>query len=228
MKRVMFLVLFVFSVSLVAAAQVPAPDFDVYASIVDPNFMLVNLDAQGPPNATVVIAYTADDPYTTAPQLIQVSILMTVQTNAQGVFSVSLPIQGQGPLPDVWLAAVVIPPGGDATVTGITGVGGSFVQASFNAPYMAGTKSSDHSFRVAGQTIPSRTISVWKTTNPCPSLGDTFNPGGSATTYEGGTVSSAATGDYAWNGTIAPPGCIVVCETMSDGSLQVISVKKAE
>jgi hypothetical protein len=228
MKRAMSSVLFVLSSSVIAAAQVPAPDFDIYASLVNPNLMLVSLAAAGPPNATVVIAYTANNPYTTPAPLIEVSILMTVQTDPQGHFLMSLPVQGQGPLPDLWLAAVVVPAGGNASVTGITGLSGSFVYASFNAPYLAGTKASDHSYRVAGETVPGHTISVWKTTNPCPSLGDTFNPAGAATTYEGGTVTDAATGDYAWNGTITPPGCIVVCETLNDGSLQVISVKQAE
>jgi hypothetical protein len=228
MKRIIFSVLFVLSSSGIAAAQVPAPDFDIYASLVTPNFMLVSLEAQGPPNATVVLAYTANNPYTTPVPLIQISILMTVQTDSQGHFFTNVPVQGQGPLPDLWVAAVIIPAGGNAIVTGVTGVSGSFVYASFGAPYLAGTKAEDHSYRVAGETVPGHTISIWKTTNPCPSLGDTFNPAGPNTSYEGGTVSDGSTGAYAWSGTIPGPGCIVVVETLNDGTLQVISVKQAE
>jgi len=193
-----------------AAAQVPAPDFWIDVPILQPSFALLELGVQGPPNATATLYLAPEDP-STVPSPRRFLPFATIQLDALGEGSLAWPLQGQGPLPDVALLALVRSPGRPVMRSSIVRLGGALAFAllpdsSCVIDYTRDTGRLD----VRVNTTPHTTVSIWEVDcDQAPFVGFPFNTLAPGVSYVGGGNSDAS-GGFSWSGVEPGARCLVV------------------
>ena len=198
-----FLRAFIVSMTILAGsvmAQVPAPDFDLYWHSVSPASFGLELGVHGPPASAVYLLFTFDDPFSTPTQQLTVHLLAAGVSDAAGDFDFTTPtVFLQGFLPECWLAALVLPPGGGYSLSSAIAIAGVFLPfpalPTLIPSYMMGFRY-DHDADVLhldGATGGSpQTVSLWRV--PCnlvPFIGSPLDTSPASVAYLGGAVSDA-------------------------------------
>jgi hypothetical protein len=209
MKQTALTLLSVLALGGTAVAQGPTPDFRIDPVILQPNFALLEFRVQGPPNCPATIFASPDDPLSLViPRRIRTFARIQLDNDGNGVLS--LPLQGQGPIPDVWFTAVLFPPAQPSVRANVVHLAGAFAFAlmptsSCVIDYEKRTMQLD----VDAKTTPDTKVSIWEVDcADAPYIGVAFTPPANAAQVHCG--NSDASGGFHWSGTRDVTRCIVV------------------
>lgn len=195
------------------SAQVPAPDFWIDPLFLQPNFTLLEFHVQGPPGCPVTIFSTPDDP-ASARSTRRIRTFARTQLDGSGSGLLTVPLQWQGPLPDVWFGAILFPPAQPSVRANVVHLAGAFAFALMtDSASVIDYETNDDQLDVRVVTTPNTTVSIWQV--PChlippePAVGSPFDTLQSGVTYVGGGNSDGS-GSFSWSGTEPGVRCLVV------------------
>lgn len=213
MRKLSLALLSVMALGGLAAAQVPAPDFWIDPVFLTPNATLLEFHVQGPPSSAVLLYTTPDDPFAAAAPR-RIRRFHSTQLDGTGHATFTLPLQWQGPLPDVWFGALVRPPAQPAVRANVVHLAGAFAFALMtDSASVIDYKTNTGQLDVRVATTPGANVSIWVVDcgllPPEPAVGSPFDTLQSGVSYVGGGVADAS-GGFAWSGTESGARCIVV------------------